>query len=72
MNDPQAWAKAEFAFKGMMNQLKYGLASQEISLPSDELTIVDVGAGGMPYGLALEAWAREQARETRKLHALKA
>lgn len=53
------------AFIYMMETLAGELEAQGIRLPTDKLTIVDVGAGSMIYGLALETWAYHRARQPR-------
>lgn len=53
------------AFISMMGILVKELAARGVSLPSGSLTVLDVGAGHMPYGLALERWAQQQAQQVR-------
>lgn len=48
-----------------MNHCIKHLFSMGISLPREHLTIVDVGAGRMPYARALETWATRQAKEVK-------
>ncbi len=59
------FVNAENAFVEVMNELAGSLASKGIKLPEDELIIVDVGSGHMPYGPALEKWAFGRARKAR-------
>ncbi len=57
--------EADRAFIYMMRMLADNLRFKGIHLPKDMLTVVDVGASNMPYGVALEFWALRQAKETR-------
>ncbi len=52
--------EAEKVFAQTMDELLRRLNSKGVTLPTSELQIVDVGAGEMPYGRALEEWARKQ------------
>lgn len=56
------WDRAERAFVNMMYLSGDQLLFRGVKLPSDMLTIVDVGAGPMPYGHALEEWALSVAK----------
>lgn len=49
----------------LMSLLARRLAENGFELPKDELTVVDVGAGFMTYGLALEAWAQANSAKPR-------
>lgn len=57
--------RAEQAFIGVMNALGAYIAGKGFPLPKNELTVVDLGAGNMPYGSALERWASQQAEKAR-------
>lgn len=55
----------DLEFIGMMHALVTELGFQGVHLPKDRLTIVDVGARNMLYGVALELWALQQAKKVR-------
>ncbi len=57
--------RAELAFIGVMNALGAYIAGKGFPLPKNELTVVDLGSGNMPYGSALERWASQQAEKAR-------
>lgn len=60
----QEQIEAEKAFITLMDTLAEIVENEwKIALPKDKLTIVDVGAGDMPYGLALEQWAKGRAQK---------
>ena len=63
LSSEELWNEAEAAFINVMKLLAEQLSSKGINLPTHKLNIVDVGAGQMPYGLALERWARSMAKE---------
>lgn len=57
--------QGKIAVNSMMNALLEYLKQRGVTLPSDELTVVDVGAREMPYGLGLKQWAQQQAKVVR-------